>query len=131
MSFLYRSSATVRRRSLRLRRPSRARRADLRAEIVDLDRLVPAGDDQALDHVLELAHVAGPRVVAQGADGLRRDVLGDVAGCRVAVAVAVAVAVPVGAAAREAAAGSSSTSTGMSSRRSRSGGTIRWMTFRR
>src|SRR5262245_37184869 len=58
-------------------RPNLSRRANLGRQIVELNDLVAAGDDQALDDVLELAHVARPRVLAERDDRLGRDVADD------------------------------------------------------
>ncbi|MBP1637187.1 MAG: hypothetical protein H6Q10_3761 [Acidobacteria bacterium] len=48
-----------------------ALRADLDRQVVHLDRLGLPGHHQPLEHVLQLAHVPGPRVLEQGRQRLR------------------------------------------------------------
>ncbi|PYR68932.1 MAG: hypothetical protein DMF88_07645, partial [Acidobacteria bacterium] len=42
-------------------------------QIAELDRVAMADHHQALDHVFQLAHVAGPRILGERGDGLGRD----------------------------------------------------------
>src|SRR5205814_6025171 len=61
----------------------RGRRSRGERQVAGVDRLALAEDQRALERVLELAHVAGPRVRAQArAGGLRqaRDAAGEARG---------------------------------------------------
>src|SRR4029453_2515401 len=64
--------------ALRLEAKTAALHPDFRRQVLGADLLVPAGDDQALDDVLELADVAGPGVVAERLEGVSVDPLHEV-----------------------------------------------------
>ena len=54
------------------------RLSDVRRKILEPHHVPPAGHDQPLDHVLELAHVPGPGAIGERGHGVRRDGARDV-----------------------------------------------------
>src|ERR1700682_5185529 len=58
--------------------PDLSRSSNFRTQVVHQDHLAATGHDEALDHVLELANIARPCVLAEHGDGFRRDLADDV-----------------------------------------------------